>query len=197
MSSDVSLDGDSVTITGTTTINNDLSVGGNATFNNISVNGNLTGNPTFNDVTVSGNSTFNDITINGRINGASVKGKLNVSTEFEGPGGDRAIECASAGEVCIVASSDSNYGIWGSCFENSDKAGILGEAFGASGCGGEFRSANGSQIYLKPSFSPSAGAPTSGNHNMGELYVDSTGVLYFCVGNGNPGTWKKVQLVDP
>jgi hypothetical protein len=39
------------------------------------------------------------------------------------------------------------------------------------------------------------GKPTSGNHLVGELYVDSGGVLYFCVTSGTPGTWKTVQLV--
>ena len=31
-------------------------------------------------------------------------------------------------------------------------------------------------------------------HNIGELYVDNQGVLYFCVASGTPGTWKTVQL---
>jgi cation transport ATPase len=39
------------------------------------------------------------------------------------------------------------------------------------------------------------GAPTTGNHKMGELFVDNTGSLYFCILDGTPGTWKKVQLV--
>jgi hypothetical protein len=34
-----------------------------------------------------------------------------------------------------------------------------------------------------------AGTPTSGAHNAGQLYVDSGGVLFFCVGTGTPGTW--------
>ena len=32
-------------------------------------------------------------------------------------------------------------------------------------------------------------------HGLGEFFVDADGVLYFCVQNGTPGTWKKVQLI--
>ena len=34
-----------------------------------------------------------------------------------------------------------------------------------------------------------AGPPTTGAHVLGELYVDSTGVLYRCAAAGTPGTW--------
>src|SRR5262249_12515551 len=44
-------------------------------------------------------------------------------------------------------------------------------------------------------FLPSQGSPSKGAHNMGELYVDNQGVLYFCMAGGTPGSWKKVQLV--
>ncbi len=50
-------------------------------------------------------------------------------------------------------------------------------------------------IYLEPSSISGTPPPTTGNHRMGELYVDSGGELYFCIQNGTPGTWKKVQLV--
>jgi hypothetical protein len=49
-------------------------------------------------------------------------------------------------------------------------------------------------IMIKPSTNP--GAPTAGVRSMGELYVDTDGVLYFCVNSGTPGTWKTVKLED-
>ncbi|HYG78335.1 MAG TPA: hypothetical protein VEK08_25255 [Planctomycetota bacterium] len=33
------------------------------------------------------------------------------------------------------------------------------------------------------------GAPTSGTHSVGELYVDSAGALFYCRTAGTPGTW--------
>jgi hypothetical protein len=38
----------------------------------------------------------------------------------------------------------------------------------------------------------SAGAPSAGTHQAGELYVDSAGTLYYCTSGGTPGTWRKV-----
>jgi len=38
----------------------------------------------------------------------------------------------------------------------------------------------------------STGAPKTGAHQLGELYVDSAGVLWICTLNGTPGTWVKV-----
>jgi hypothetical protein len=38
----------------------------------------------------------------------------------------------------------------------------------------------------------STGAPKTGGHQLGELYVDSAGVLWICTLNGTPGTWVKV-----
>jgi hypothetical protein len=39
-----------------------------------------------------------------------------------------------------------------------------------------------------------AGAPTSGPHQRGELYVDSQGHLFLCLADGTPGTWREVAL---
>lgn len=41
----------------------------------------------------------------------------------------------------------------------------------------------------------SAGAPGTGSHTAGELYVDSAGILYYCVtGDGtNAGTWRQIS----
>jgi hypothetical protein len=49
-------------------------------------------------------------------------------------------------------------------------------------------------IMIKPS--PNPGVPTAGASSMGQLYVDTDGVLYLCVKSGTPGTWKTVKLED-
>jgi hypothetical protein len=62
------------------------------------------------------------------------------------------------------------------------------------GLGGEFSGAS-APIRLDPA--TTAGAPTSGTHKRGELYVDSQGSLFLCVADSagtSAGTWKKVVL---
>jgi hypothetical protein len=56
-------------------------------------------------------------------------------------------------------------------------------------------------LRLVPSRSNIPGPPTSGTHQMGELYVDNRGFLFFCtrgadpMNPNDPGTWRQVQLV--
>jgi hypothetical protein len=38
------------------------------------------------------------------------------------------------------------------------------------------------------------GAPTSGQHVMGELYMDSAGTLFVCIGTSIPGVWKQINV---
>jgi hypothetical protein len=68
--------------------------------------------------------------------------------------------------------------------------GVVGDS--TSGYGGAF-SGGLAPLRLEPS--NTQGSPASGRHSVGELYVDNNGALYFCVGSGTPGTWKRVQLV--
>lgn len=37
------------------------------------------------------------------------------------------------------------------------------------------------------------GAPTSGTHQPGELFVDKAGNLFYCATGGTPGTWRRVS----
>jgi hypothetical protein len=50
-------------------------------------------------------------------------------------------------------------------------------------------------MRLLPAAGP--GAPISGSHRLGELYVDSAGVLYKCVAAGVPGTWVPIYSTVP
>jgi hypothetical protein len=82
--------------------------------------------------------------------------------------------------VGVYGTSENNIGVWGQSEQS----------YGASFQGGL------APLRLVPS--NTAGPPTTGTHNMGELYVDSQGVLYFCTAASSTaapaGTWKTVQL---
>jgi hypothetical protein len=42
---------------------------------------------------------------------------------------------------------------------------------------------------------PTAGAPSSGTHQRGELLVDSKGKAWLCTTGGTPGTWRQIAFV--
>lgn len=46
------------------------------------------------------------------------------------------------------------------------------------------------QLRLLPR--PTPGKPTTGSHQVGELYLDKVGALFICTAPGTPGTWRKV-----
>jgi hypothetical protein len=81
--------------------------------------------------------------------------------------------------------SPTDSGVWG---ENT-RGGVGVAGSSATGYGGQFTGGF-AQLYLTPSVS--GGHPTGGNHKRGEFFVDSKGSLFFCKGDGVPGTW--VQL---
>ena|SRR5215831_8008724 len=106
----------------------------------------------------------------------------------------------------IVGSSDSGAGLTGT---SSSGTGVVGRGIGDTGVrgtgglvgvhgsstrglGGDF-SGGLAPLRLQPA--DTQGSPTSGTHSTGEFYVDNQGALYFCIANGTPGTWKRVQLV--
>ena len=71
-------------------------------------------------------------------------------------------------------------------------AGVYGLADGEVGIGGVFE---GTRAPLRLIPSAIAGAPSTGAHEVGELFVDSTGRLYFCRASGTPGTWIALGVV--
>jgi hypothetical protein len=99
----------------------------------------------------------------------------------------------------VAGVSDSNEGVHG---ESNTAEGVNGESTSGDGVAGESVDGIGGHfggglapLSLDPSQTP--GPPQTGDHNMGEFFVDSNGVLYFCVQSGTAGTaiWKTVQLV--
>jgi hypothetical protein len=70
----------------------------------------------------------------------------------------------------------------------------LGGAVGVAGSslrgyGGVFE---GPQAPVRLAPAQTAGSPTAGQHDIGELYVDSNGALYYCRNAGTPGRWVTV-----
>jgi hypothetical protein len=61
--------------------------------------------------------------------------------------------------------------------------------FGEGHYGGQFRGTN-AQLSLVPG--ATAGRPQNGFHQLGEIFMDSGGALFICVGTGSPGNWVKV-----
>jgi hypothetical protein len=51
------------------------------------------------------------------------------------------------------------------------------------------------QILLSPGSTP--GHPTGGDHQLGEIYVDSSGTMFRCVADGTPGIWAPMYSTVP
>jgi hypothetical protein len=100
--------------------------------------------------------------------------------------GGAGVSGKSSGGAGVSATSTSGPGVVGM---SGTGDGVLGFS---SGYGGNFKGAS-APIHLYPSQLP--GSPSTGNHQTGELYVDSNGLLWFCAGSGTPGTWKQVALI--
>ncbi len=61
--------------------------------------------------------------------------------------------------------------------------------FGTGVYGGQFQGSR-AQLSLLPG--TSVGKPTTGPHDLGEIYMDSAASLFVCIATGTPGTWVKV-----
>ncbi|GEM_PF-775137 len=82
----------------------------------------------------------------------------------------------------------------GTGVRGASQTGIGVQGNSVSGLGASF---SGGQAPLLLSPAASAGAPGSGSHVVGEVYVDSNGAQYICVSSGSPGTWRKVAAGVP
>ena len=114
---------------------------------------------------------------------ASVNNTSNATTSITTTAGD-----AFSGSTSDAAS----HGVSG--IDTSPSGGV---GVGASSANGVGITAEGgvAPILLVPA--PTAGAPSSGGHTGGELYVDSDGVFYKCILIGAPGTWVPMYSVVP
>jgi hypothetical protein len=104
------------------------------------------------------------------------------------------------GEFPEPAGPSDAYGVTGFCDHPSGAGVNGGSRFGSgvighseNGYGGTFvmgPSTRGAQVRLVPSLN--TGSPTDGNHQAGELYVDSHANLFFCKVEGVPGVWVQI-----
>jgi hypothetical protein len=76
--------------------------------------------------------------------------------------------------TAIEGQTDSGTGVWG---------------YGGSGLGGQF-SGGRAPLSLVPGGAP--GAPASGAHVIGDIYLDSLATVWVCIGSGTPGIWVRL-----
>jgi hypothetical protein len=119
------------------------------------------------------------------VRGTSTAGYIGVLGEG-GTGvwgqGELGVRGTSAGRPGFAPTA----GVWGE--STGGGFGVWGTSSGG-GYGGVF---GGDLAPLRLIPAHTAGHPKTGEHLAGEFYVDSTGVLFYCL---SPGNWKTVHLV--
>ncbi|GAC1326377.1 MAG: hypothetical protein NVSMB22_17250 [Chloroflexota bacterium] len=93
----------------------------------------------------------------------------------------------------VYGLSMSNEGVYGSSSAGEGVHGSSSVGYGVrafSGSSVDLAAAGTGRLLLNPQ--ATAGAPSTGRYNKGELIVDSTGVPYACTSDGAPGTWQAV-----
>jgi hypothetical protein len=132
---------------------------------------------------------------------------------FAGPGtGSSGIRGISFGGNGALGESDQGVGVRGSIRTGNSSPGSIAvvadnlsagagsvgvqatATTGPAGLGGSFAGSL-APLRLVPAGTP--GAPKSGAHAAGELYVDSAGNLYCCTAGGTPGTWVNLTATAP
>jgi hypothetical protein len=126
----------------------------------------------------------------GDTNSDSVDGVVGATSSGSGRAGVRGILRApsaagvgSHGGGAVVGDSKFGSGVIGT----SDDTGIvaIGGVYGLAARGGY------APLLLEPNLQVH-GAPTTGSHEIGEIFTDANGALFQCVGFGTPGTWVRV-----
>jgi hypothetical protein len=97
---------------------------------------------------------------------------------------------AAVEALSVVAQGVNGIGVNGECHNGAGAAGVVGYSQTGYGLYGT-AVAGLAPLRLQPN--SSAGAPTTGTHQLGELYVDTAGKLFLCVAVGTPGTWVKLS----
>ena len=108
----------------------------------------------------------------------------------------------TATQIGVFGSAgQTGYGVVGLCPTGALAVGTLGRAdegyglVGSSDTGVSILARNGGRIQQQ--LRSTAGAPTIGTFNKGEMIRDLNGDLYLCVVTGSPGTWQKVTAQHP
>jgi len=134
-----------------------------------------------NGVTYAVDSTADGI--QGYATGANNAGLFGRNNATDGIG----VSGAAPNGTGIFGESLNGFGVGG---RSSSGIGVQGTS--TSGYGGSFAGGL-TAIRLTPA-ATGTGAPTSGAHQVGELYADSAGALFYCTVAGTPGTWLPVLL---
>jgi hypothetical protein len=121
------------------------------------------------------------------VGGFGVSGQSQNGTGVKGTSASRASGLGLQSPAIFGEHTAGGAGVWG-VSSGPGSVGVLG----SGDYGGDFV---GSHAPLRLGASRTPGHPTSGKHAMGEFYVDSTGVLFYCLSAGTPGNWKIVHLV--
>jgi hypothetical protein len=134
-------------------------------------------------------------------------GAGNVAIQGDGDDGAVGVRGTSDSASGVEGTGGSGVGVFGQSTSASGVAGLStsGPGVGAAstsgpgvlassntGIGGSFI---GGLAPLQLSFPGTPGAPTTGTHAKGEIFLDSNAVLWVCTANGTPGTWVRLTSV--
>jgi hypothetical protein len=140
-----------------------------------SIGGSLSVGPTTGTTGVGVRSTSSDSTgVLGESKGIGGSSGQNIGVNGISDGGFAGVSGSSTGNA---------FGVRGISNTNT---GVVGAS--TSGIGGEF---NGGKAQLRLQPSSTLGRPTTGQHNQGELFMDSGAALFVCTATGTPGTWRR------
>ncbi len=129
-----------------------------------------------------------------------VKGSSDSSTGVVGTSSDGAgvagtsssndgVNGQSTSGSGVFGQSSSSAGVFGQSSSNAGVAGFSSLSYGGSFSGGQ------APLWLQASKGAGAGAPSTGLHQAGELYVDGGGILWYCTASGTPGIWVRMTGV--
>jgi hypothetical protein len=130
----------------------------------------------------------NGIGVYGIADGTSLVGVQGYANSTTNPNVSGVLGTAQAG-TGVQGNSVSGYGVYATSSSQTAVYGFSASVYGAFFQGGR------APIVLAPSLT--AGAPTSDEHLVGELYVDSAGIIWSCTVRGTPGTWVRLTPTSP
>ncbi len=140
--------------------------------------------------------TDNDGVIGFCAGGASSSGVHGFSYDGRGVVGTGDVGVGVLGEIRTGNSSVGSVAVRAT--NQSTGAGSIGvqaaATTGTAGLGGSFA---GSLAPLRLVPATTTGAPHTGTHSAGELFVDASGALYYCRTGGTPGTWVNLVATTP
>ena len=144
--------------------------------------------------TGAGINGFSDLGIG--VNGASKSNDGIVGhSEGRGKGGVFGVNTGEPANSGGPGIATNVFGVMGRA-DSAAGIGVMGvsaKGIGVSCSGGSYGAElHGAHAPLRLAPSSIPNAPASGSHQIGELFVDSQGSLFFCKISGTPGTWVKV-----